>query len=101
MKRFFIALSALVFGLAGNTAYAGGAAVARIGGGMSLEVIEEAVSCNGGPVAIVLDKDGRKKDQTCNVQITADGVRTTFAGFGKPVFWHKQQFTEISLPAAQ
>ncbi|WP_244807957.1 hypothetical protein [Caballeronia zhejiangensis] len=81
--------------LASSTAAAAGAAVARLPGAMTLEIVEQAVSCKGAPVAILLDKRGRKKDMTCAVEITSDGVRTTFAGYGKPVFWHKSQFTTV------
>jgi len=81
--------------LASSTAAAASAAVARLPGGMTLEIVEHAVSCKGAPVAILLDKQGLKKDMTCAVEITSDGVRTTFARYGKPVFWHKSQFSTV------
>ncbi|WP_152563253.1 hypothetical protein [Caballeronia zhejiangensis] len=81
--------------LASGTAAAASAAVARLPGGMTLEIVDQAVSCKGAPVAILLDKEGRKKDMTCAVEVTSEGVRTTFAGYGKPVFWHKSQFSTV------
>ena len=74
-----------------------GTAVAKIpnSGGMVLQIIDNAISCNGGPTAIVLDRNGEKRDQTCNVRITRDGVKTLFASYGKPVFWSKDQFDVI------
>ncbi|WP_342705188.1 hypothetical protein OHZ10_29350 [Burkholderia arboris] len=74
------------------------AAVAHMPKGMSLMLIEESVTCDGGPTGIVLDASGRKVDQTCNVHYSADGVRLRFAGYGKPVFFPKDQFTVIDAP---
>jgi len=87
--------ASLACALSSTAAFAAGAAVAQLPGGMTLEIIDQAVSCKGAPVAILLDKNGHKKDQTCAVEITPDSVRTTFAGYGKPVFWHRSQFTTV------
>ncbi|AQG98315.1 hypothetical protein A9R05_05370 [Burkholderia sp. KK1] len=92
-------LTGISFALASGAAAAASAAVAHLPGGMTLEIIYQAVSCKGAPIAILLDKQGHKKDQTCAVEITSDGVRTTFAGYGKPVFWHKSQFTAVATAA--
>lgn len=74
---------------------AGYSAVAKLPKGMAMLIMDQAVSCNGGPTAILQDAYGKKIDQTCNVQITADGARTLFAGYGKPIFWSKDQFTVL------
>lgn len=75
-----------------------GVAVVNLSHGMSMVVMDSAVSCNGGPAAFVHDRDGRKKDQTCNVRFTPDGVRVLFAGYGKPVFFSKDQFSFLPAP---
>ncbi|BCQ23125.1 hypothetical protein NK8_12500 [Caballeronia sp. NK8] len=95
MRSRHHAFAALAFALSSSAAFAVGAAVAHLPGGMTLEIVDQAVSCKGSAVAILLDKQGHKKDQTCAVEITPDGVRTTFAGYGKPVIWHKSQFTTV------
>ncbi|MCA8026511.1 hypothetical protein [Burkholderia cepacia] len=68
-------------------------AVAQLPGGLDLQVLDRALSCNGGPGAFVF-REGQKIDQTCNVKITKKGVTVLFAAYGKRVFIPKEQFTE-------
>jgi len=68
-------------------------AVAQLPGGLDLQVLDRALSCNGGPGAFVF-REGQKIDQTCNVKITKKGVTVLFAAYGKRVFIPKEQFTD-------
>ncbi|OJA66557.1 hypothetical protein BGV71_31740 [Burkholderia ubonensis] len=63
-------------------------------GGLDLQVLDRALSCNGAPGAFVF-RDGQKIDQTCNVKITKNGVSVLFAGYGKRVFIPKEQFMDL------
>lgn len=96
----FIFLSTAIAVVATATSYASAAemAAAKLSHGMTLMVMDSAVSCNGGPGAFVHDKAGKKIDQTCNVHFTPDGVRVLFAGYGKPIFFSKDQFTVVEAP---
>ena len=77
---------------------AGGySAVAQLPGGLSLQVLDRALSCNNGPGAFVF-REGQKVDQTCNVKINKDGVSVLFPGYGKRVFFSKDQFSMMPLP---
>lgn len=84
--------------IAAGSAFASGySAVAQLPGGLDLQVLDRALSCNNGPGAFVF-KDGKKIDQTCNVRINKDGVSVLFAGYGKRVFFSKDQFVTMPLP---
>ncbi|MGU7784914.1 hypothetical protein [Burkholderia sp. PU8-34] len=93
-----VAMPSIVALWASHANAAGQAAVAHMPKGMSVMVIDESVTCDGGPTGIVLDSSGHKVDQTCNVHYTTDGVRLIFAGYGKPIFFPKSQFTVIDAP---
>lgn len=69
--------------------------VAKLPGGLDLQVLGRAASCNGGPGAFVF-RDGQKIDQTCNVKITKKGVSALFPGYGKRVFFPAEQFTVLA-----
>jgi hypothetical protein len=66
--------------------------VAQLPQGISLLVTDKAPACSGGPAAIVLNQQGTKLDQTCNVQFTSAGVSALFPRAGKPIFLPKNQF---------
>lgn len=71
------------------------AGVAKLHGGLDLQVLDRSASCNGGPGAFVF-RDGQKIDQTCNVKITKKGVSALFPGYGRPVFFPNGQFTAVT-----
>jgi hypothetical protein len=70
-------------------------AVAHLPRGMALLLMDQGKSCNGGPEAILLDKQGKRLDGTCSVEIGRDGVQVTFPGYGKPLFFSKDQFETL------
>lgn len=91
---------ALVTALASSASAAGMMAVTKIAGpgDMSLQVIDKAASCKNGPGAFVFDANGKKIDQTCNVKISPKGVSVLFPGYGKRVFFPKDQFVLTPAP---
>lgn len=72
--------------------------VAKMPGQATMQIIMNATTCNGGPVAIFMGPDGKNVDKTCNVKIGEDEVILVFAGYGKPLRMPRAQFSSLDVP---
>lgn len=66
--------------------------VANMLGQTMMQIIMQATTCKGGPIAIFIGPDGKNIDETCNVKINTNTVTMIFAGYGKPLQIPRAQF---------
>jgi hypothetical protein len=71
--------------------------VAKMPGQATMQIITEATTCNGGPIAIFMGPDGKNLDKTCNVKIGGDEITMVFAGYGKPLHMPRAQFLIVDV----
>lgn len=71
--------------------------VAKMPGGSAMQIIMNATTCKGDPVAIFMGPDGKVADKTCNVEIGRDSITMIFAGYGKPLQMPRDQFLSVDI----
>jgi len=95
---FVAAIIALLLALIPMAGHAAPAymSVARLTDEFTLQIIGDAVSCNGHPVAILL-RGAQNVDKTCNIRLETDGVSVLFPAMADRLHIMSYEFATIKL----